>query len=78
MATPSVEELLKRWQKAETRKEHWRSIYEEAYEYCLPQRNLYNNYDSGTPGQSKMNKIFDKLDAALREPSAIISVSAVS
>ena len=59
MATPSVEELLKRWQKAETRKEHWRSIYEEAYEYCLPQRNLYNTYDSKTPGQSKMNKIFD-------------------
>ena len=37
----TVPQILKRSEKADNRKEQWRSIYEECYEYGLPQRNLY-------------------------------------
>ena len=37
----TVEQILKRHKRADARKEEWRSVYEEAYEYCLPMRNLY-------------------------------------
>ncbi len=38
----------------------WRDIYQECYEYALPQRNLYGGeYESGSPGQRKMGKVFD-------------------
>jgi hypothetical protein len=56
----SVEEIKKRYKKASTRKEQWRAIYEEAYEYCLPMRNLYDGYyGTDTPGQNKMKRVFD-------------------
>lgn len=56
----SVKEIKKRYKTAETRKEQWRAIYEEAYEYCLPMRNLYDGYyEQNTPGQNKMNRVFD-------------------
>tara|TARA_R110000868_G_scaffold31354_2_gene115104 strand:- start:2292 stop:3866 length:1575 start_codon:yes stop_codon:yes gene_type:complete len=56
--TPS--EILKRQEKADARKESWRSIYEECYEFALPQRNLYTGYYEGkSPGQNKMARVFD-------------------
>lgn len=56
----SVQEIKKRYKTAQTRKEQWRAIYEEAYEYCLPMRNLYDGYyEQDTPGQNKMNRVFD-------------------
>jgi len=55
-----VKEIKKRYKKAETHKEQWRSIYEEAYEYALPMRNLYDGYYEGNvPGQNKMKRVFD-------------------
>lgn len=57
----SPKEIKKRYKIAQTKKEQWRSIYEEAYEFCLPMRNLYDGYyemDS-TPGQDKMKRVFD-------------------
>ena len=36
------EEILSRHKKAFAAKENWRSIYEECYQYALPQRNLYD------------------------------------
>lgn len=54
-------EIKKRYKIAQARKEQWRTIYEEAYEFCLPMRNLYDGYyemDS-TPGQDKMKRVFD-------------------
>ena len=55
-----VKELKKRYKTCETRKEMWRSIYEEAYEFCLPMRNLYDGYyEQNTPGQNKMKRVFD-------------------
>ena len=56
----SVKEIKSRYKTAETRKEQWRAIYEEAYEYCLPMRNLYDGYyEQDTPGQNKMKRVFD-------------------
>ena len=60
MARISPQEILKRQEKAEARKEEWRTIYEECYEFALPQRNLYTGYYEGrTPGQNKMARVFD-------------------
>lgn len=55
-----AKKILDRIRKAEARKDLWKSIYEECYEYALPQRNLYDGYYEGnTPGQRKMSKVFD-------------------
>ena len=55
-----VKEIKRRYKKAQTHKEQWRSIYEEAYEYALPMRNLYDGYYEGdVPGQNKMKRVFD-------------------
>ena len=56
----SVKEIKKRYKKAQTHKEQWRAIYEEAYEYALPMRNLYDGYyEQSVPGQNKMKRVFD-------------------
>jgi len=56
----SVEDILKRHKKALTKKEDFRSLYDEAYEFALPQRNLYDGYyDGGVGGAKKMNRVFD-------------------
>ena len=57
-----VDALLKRYNIASSKKEQWRSVYQEAYEYALPQRNLYDGgYEGGTSGsgQKKMSRVFD-------------------
>lgn len=60
MARMSPGEILKRQEKADARKESWRTIYEECYEFALPQRNLYSgHYEGKTPGQNKMARVFD-------------------
>ena len=60
MAGLSTEQIKKRYKKAEAHKQQWRAIYEEAYEYALPMRNLYDGYYEGnTPGQNKMKRVFD-------------------
>ena len=60
MAVLTTEKIKQRYKKAEAHKEQWRSIYEEAYEYALPMRNLYDGYYEGnTPGQNKMKRVFD-------------------
>jgi hypothetical protein len=56
----SVEDILKRHDKALTKKEDFRALYEDAYEFALPQRNLYDGYyEGGVGGQKKMNRVFD-------------------
>lgn len=56
----NVKDLMEREAKAQSRKDQWRSIYEDCYEYALPQRNLYDgNYEGKVPGQSKMARVFD-------------------
>lgn len=48
--------LKKREKKAYDNAARWRDLYDDVYEYCLPNRNLFNEE---TPGQKKMDKIFD-------------------
>lgn len=56
----SVDDILKRHKKALDKKEDFRSLYDEAYEFALPQRNLYDGYyDGKSTGQKKMNRVFD-------------------
>ena len=60
MSALDTKALKKRFKKCSIRKEHWRAIYEEAYEYCLPMRNLYDGYyEQDLPGQNKMKRVFD-------------------
>lgn len=60
MARMTAQEILKRQEKADARKEEWRTIYEECYEFALPQRNLYSGYYEGkTAGKNKMARVFD-------------------
>jgi len=57
----SVENIMKRHEAAQRRKDNWRQIYEDCYEFALPQRNLYDGYyeGGGAPGQNKMARVFD-------------------
>jgi len=59
MMTPS--DIIKRHELAQRRKDNWRQIYEDCYEFALPQRNLYDGFYEGgnAPGQNKMARVFD-------------------
>lgn len=60
MAKLNVKEIMEREAKAQARKDEWRTIYEDCYEFALPQRNLYNGYyEGGVAGKSKMTRVFD-------------------
>ena len=39
MARLDVREIMEREAKAQSRKDQWRTIYEDCYEFALPQRN---------------------------------------
>ena len=54
------EQVLKRHDIALSRKEDFRDLYEDCYEFALPQRNLYAGYYEGKVGGSKkMARVFD-------------------
>ena len=60
MAKLKPEQLKKKYELTNSHKDNWRSIYEDAYRYALPMRNLYDGYyESDTPGQDKMARVFD-------------------
>jgi hypothetical protein len=48
--------LVKRRKAAANRKELWRSIYKEAYDYTMPERETFNQY---APGQRKNRHLYD-------------------
>jgi len=53
-------DILKRHEIALRKKEDFRDLYDEAYEFALPQRNLYDGYyDGKVGGAKKMNRVFD-------------------
>lgn len=61
VVTPSgslsrAESFLKRYDKANRRKNHWRQLYQDAYKFSLPQRETFNKYSEG---QSKLDHMFD-------------------
>ena len=49
--------IIKQYEEAVSIKDHWREKFEEAYEYCLPNRESF--YDE-SPGQRRTDKIFDE------------------
>src|SRR5210317_2192007 len=49
--------ILEKYKEAVSVKDHWREKFEEAYEYCLPNRESF--YDE-SPGQKRTDKIFDE------------------
>ena len=49
--------VLKKYKEAQSIKDHWKDRFEEAYEYCLPNRESF--YDE-SPGQKRTDKIFDE------------------
>ena len=52
--------LKKRYDAAWGRKENWRDLYEQCYQYALPQRNLYEGYyDGNVGGRKKGSTVFD-------------------
>lgn len=56
----TVDSILKRFDASMKKKDEFRSLYEEAYEFALPQRNLYDGfYDGNVGGSKKMNRVFD-------------------
>lgn len=60
MARLNVKQIMEREAKAQARKDEWRSIYEDCYEFALPQRNLYSGYyEGGVAGKAKMARVFD-------------------
>jgi hypothetical protein len=54
-----VEEILKRAEKAQRSKDLFESLYRDAYEFALPQRQLYGYYDGNSQGAKKMARVFD-------------------
>ena len=52
----SLKDLKRREQKAFDNVAMWHDILDDAYEYFLPNRNLFDDY---APGQKKMDRIFD-------------------
>lgn len=55
-----AEDVLKRHDIALRKKDDFRDLYEDAYEFALPQRNLYDGYWEGkVGGAKKMNRVFD-------------------
>lgn len=48
---------LERYEKAKTARRFWEPVFEECYEYALPQRESFYNE---TPGQRRDDKIFDE------------------
>jgi nucleotide-binding universal stress UspA family protein len=54
------EDVIKRHDMALRKKDDFRDLYEDAYEFALPQRNLYDGYYDGKVGGSKkMQRVFD-------------------
>lgn len=54
------EDVLKRHDLALRKKDDFRDLYEDAYEFALPQRNLYDGYWEGrVGGAKKMARVFD-------------------
>lgn len=55
------EKLRKRYDRAVAHKELFRALYEDAYDYALPNRNQLN---TETPGEKKVDKMFDSTGQA--------------
>ena len=64
MAKMNINTLIEREAKAQARKDEWRAIYEDCYEFALPQRNLYSGYYEGrVAGKEKPQEFLTQLQS---------------
>lgn len=61
MAQLKETEVIRRANQAWAKKDLWRSMLQDAYEFALPQRNLYTTFSEG---QEKMDRVFDSTAVA--------------
>ena len=61
MAQLKESEVIRRANQAWQKKDLWRSMLQDAYEFGLPQRNLYTTFSEG---QEKMDRVFDSTAVA--------------
>ena len=53
------EQILKRQIAAQAKKDEFQQLYQDAYEFALPQRQLYGVWEGGAVGSKKMQRVFD-------------------
>ena len=54
-----VEEIIKRAETAQRKKDLFEDLYRDAYEFALPQRQLYGYWEGNSVGNKKMARVFD-------------------
>lgn len=55
----SPDEIMKRQELAQKKKDEFQQLYQDAYEFALPQRQLYGIWEGGATGVKKMQRVFD-------------------
>lgn len=53
------EDIIKRAEVAQRKKDEFESLYRDAYEFALPQRQLYGHWEGQAQGAKKMARVFD-------------------
>jgi len=53
------EDIIKRAEVAQRRKDLFEDLYRDAYEFALPQRQLYGYWEGNSQGNKKMTRVFD-------------------
>lgn len=54
-----VEEIVKRAEVAQRKKDLFEDLYRDCYEFALPQRQLYGYWEGNSVGNKKMTRVFD-------------------
>ena len=54
-----VDEIIKRAEVAQRKKDLFEDLYRDAYEFALPQRQLYGYWEGNSVGNKKMARVFD-------------------
>jgi len=55
----SPDDIVRRAETAQRRKDQFEDLYRDAYEFALPQRQLYGYWEGNSQGQKKMTRVFD-------------------
>lgn len=53
------EQIIKRQEAAQRKKDEFQALYMDAYEFALPQRQLYGVWEGNHTGKNKMTRVFD-------------------
>jgi hypothetical protein len=54
-----VQEIVKRAEVAQRKKDLFEDLYRDCYEFALPQRQLYGYWEGNSSGNKKMTRVFD-------------------